>query len=95
MRQTTFSAPDKKRRMDAQEKAVRKEIEVLLHPSFREVSSHPNVTRQDLTYGTMEVPNSGVSCPMFFLFSPDLCVGGELFNYICPTKVSPAPVVLG
>eukprot|EP00041_Stephanoeca_diplocostata_P022156 m.525018 g.525018 ORF g.525018 m.525018 type:complete len:447 (-) comp21997_c0_seq5:972-2312(-) len=67
-----------------QEAAIRKEIEVLLHPKFREATQHPAVVGNSLCYGYVEVPNTGASGEMFFIMTEDLCEGGELFNYLCP-----------
>jgi serine/threonine protein kinase len=69
----------------AQEHSVRKEIEVLLHPKFRSATSIPEVVSNDLCYGSCYVPYTKRSGEMFFIATADLCDGGELFNYICPS----------
>jgi hypothetical protein len=70
----------------SQEGAVRKEIEVLLHPYFRVMTSIPEVCSNDLCYGSVYVPYTQRKSEMFFICTKDLCDGGELFNYICPTS---------
>lgn len=79
--------PEQEAKMQAsQEGAVRKEIEVLLHPLFREATRIPEVVSNDLCYGTCYVPYTKRTADMFFIATADLCDGGELFNYICPTE---------
>jgi serine/threonine protein kinase len=70
----------------SQEGAVRKEIEVLLHPLFRVATQVPEVVSNDLCYGECYVPYTKRRAEMFFIATSDLCDGGELFNYICPTE---------
>eukprot|EP00039_Didymoeca_costata_P019028 m.335953 g.335953 ORF g.335953 m.335953 type:complete len:621 (-) comp17722_c0_seq1:73-1935(-) len=70
----------------SQEAAVRKEIEVLLHPLFRDAVSNDAIVSNELCYGNVSVPYTGRSGEMFFIATKDLCDGGELFNYICPTS---------
>lgn len=70
--------------LDKQEAAIRKEIEVLLHPDFHKATDHPGVVRNMLCYGSVQVPKTKMSGDMFFIMSPDLCTGGELFYYLCP-----------
>lgn len=72
--------------MAKQEAAIRKEIEVLLHPKFQQVVSHPGVTNNSLCYGTVSVPSTGFKGEMFFIETEDLCTGGELFNFLCPPE---------
>eukprot|EP00038_Savillea_parva_P008293 m.176015 g.176015 ORF g.176015 m.176015 type:complete len:642 (+) comp14093_c0_seq1:73-1998(+) len=67
-----------------QELAIRKEIEVLLHPKFHRATNHPGVVSNMLCYGNVKVPQTGMEGEMFFIMTPDLCEGGELFNYLCP-----------
>jgi len=75
----------KMKQMESQESAVRKEIEVLLHPLFMDVTEHPNVVANLLCYGNVFVPYTKQTGDMFYISTKDLCDGGELFNYICPT----------
>lgn len=37
-----------------------------------------------LCFGKVEVPQTGMTGEMFFIMTPDLCDGGELFYYLCP-----------
>lgn len=69
-----------------QEAAIRKEIEVLLHPKFRQMVDHPSVVSNSLCYGSVAVPSTGRKGDMFFIMTEDLCEGGELFNYLCPPE---------
>eukprot|EP00035_Acanthoeca_spectabilis_P030509 m.9695 g.9695 ORF g.9695 m.9695 type:complete len:631 (+) comp4205_c0_seq1:99-1991(+) len=75
-----------RRRADpaVQEDAVRREVEVLLHPAFQLATSHPAVVSNYLCFGKVEVPQTGMTGEMFFIMTPDLCDGGELFYYLCP-----------
>ena len=66
-----------------QEAAIRKEIEVLLHPKFRMMVDHPSVVSNSLCFGSVTVPSTGRRGEMFFIMTEDLCEGGELFNYLC------------
>jgi serine/threonine protein kinase len=69
-----------------QEAAIRKEIEVLLHPKFRMMVDHPSVVSNSLCFGSVSVPSTGRAGEMFFIMTEDLCEGGELFNYLCPPE---------
>ena len=37
---------------------------------------------QQVAFGPVVVPQTGHSGDMFFLVTPDLCEGGELYNYL-------------
>lgn len=41
---------------------------------------HPNITRNLVCYGTVTAPATGQQGEMFFIMSPDLGHGGELFE---------------
>eukprot|EP00039_Didymoeca_costata_P026012 m.14696 g.14696 ORF g.14696 m.14696 type:complete len:663 (-) comp5189_c0_seq1:63-2051(-) len=71
---------------EKQEHSIRKEIEVLLHPRFREATSHDAVVSNSLCFGGVKVPKTQRGGEMFFIATPDLCEGGELFNYIVCTQ---------
>lgn len=51
---------------------------------FHRATNHPGVVSNMLCYGHVKVPQTGMEGDMFFIMTPDLCDGGELFNYLCP-----------
>eukprot|EP00051_Salpingoeca_urceolata_P003654 m.59480 g.59480 ORF g.59480 m.59480 type:complete len:479 (-) comp12987_c0_seq1:146-1582(-) len=67
----------------AHEKMVKKEIELLLTAERHHLPAHPNlVSWTTVHYGTVSVPKTGRQGEMFFIVTPDLCEGGELYNYL-------------
>jgi serine/threonine protein kinase len=67
------------------EEMVKKEIDTELAKTS--LPFHPSlVNAQKVCYGSVTVPKNGKSGAMFFMHSPDLCEGGELYNYLVFTK---------
>lgn len=65
-----------------QENMLRREVEVCMRQTDR-FDPHPFITRNLVCYGDIEVPTTGKNGKMFFIMSPDLGHGGELFEYLC------------
>lgn len=70
------------------ERGIKKEIRTILRPGFPEVMSHPNLVQTFACYGSVVLP-FGRKHEMFFVFSPDLCSGGELYEYLVNTEAPP------
>eukprot|EP00042_Codosiga_hollandica_P029089 m.157763 g.157763 ORF g.157763 m.157763 type:complete len:472 (-) comp52972_c0_seq1:186-1601(-) len=65
------------------EKMIQKEVEVLLQAEAHHIPPHLNVVSATRVYfGPIVVPLSGRKGEMFFCVTPDLCEGGELYNYL-------------
>ncbi|EGD74806.1 serine/threonine protein kinase [Salpingoeca rosetta] len=71
------------------ERLARKEIEVFLERGFGRLGAHPNIVTTVLCYGSVAVPSNGATGNAFFFLSPDLCNGGELFEYLCFQRREP------
>ena len=68
---------------------VRKEVQYLHHASMDglQVPPHPCVVGQtQLCYGPVVVPTTGMGGELFFLVTPELCSGGELFDHVLNGK---------
>ena len=66
------------------DECVRREAMALLHPDFPKCALHPNIVKNELMYGTVQVRDRIVGS-MFFVQSPELCEWGELRDYLCPS----------
>eukprot|EP00056_Hartaetosiga_gracilis_P005607 m.86770 g.86770 ORF g.86770 m.86770 type:complete len:532 (-) comp12223_c0_seq7:84-1679(-) len=68
-------------RFKKQVEAYEKEIKFFCDESFSTLQ-HENIASNVVLYGDV-VGANGNKANMFFFLSPDLCEGGELFDYIC------------
>jgi len=69
---------------ESRESAARKEIAALMHLSFESATMHESIVGNTMCYGTVVAPATRAKGEMFFMETPDLCEGGELFDLVCP-----------
>ena len=58
-------------------------LQIFLRQGFDEIGEHENIVTTALCFGSLEVPSNHTRGDTFFFLSPDLCNGGELFEYLC------------
>lgn len=62
---------------------VEKEVDIVMKAADAELPAHPAVVSASVVlFGAVSVPSTGRTGALFFVVSPDLCEGGELYNYL-------------
>ena len=76
--------PGSRASFESRETAARKEIAALMHLSFESATMHESIVGNTMCFGTIVAPATKARGEMFFMETPDLCEGGELFDLVCP-----------